>query len=154
LLAQIFLQVPVPETKKKYRVITGLCLVGRNPSLHPGDIRVVDAVDVPALHHIRDLVVFPRKGDRDVPSMLAGGDLDGDDFFVIWDESLLPRYWNYPPMDYAPAAAIEENREPTVRDLTTFFVLYMKNDQLPLIAHAHLAWADWLQEGAKHDICE
>jgi RNA-dependent RNA polymerase len=154
LLPQIFIQIPSTEAKTSYKVITGLCLVGRNPSLHPGDIRVVEAVDIPALRHIRDVVVFPRNGDCDVPSMLSGGDLDGDDFFVIWDSRLLPRRWNYPPMNYSAPATKEENREPTVKDLKTFFVLYMKNDQLPLIAHAHLAWADWLREGARHEICE
>jgi RNA-dependent RNA polymerase len=85
-LAQIFLQVPDPNQPHAYKAITGLCLVGRNPSLHSGDLRVVEGVDVPALHHLRSVVVFPQHGDRDIPSMCSGGDLDGDDFFVIWDQ--------------------------------------------------------------------
>lgn len=61
---QIFLQVPrpggLPGDSHDYMVVKGLCVVGRNPSLHPGDIRVVEAVDNPALHHLRDVVEIGR----------------------------------------------------------------------------------------------
>lgn len=39
-------------------------VVAKNPCLHPGDVRVLWAVDVPALHHMVDCVVFPQKGMR------------------------------------------------------------------------------------------
>lgn len=153
-LPQIFLQVPDPRDRRTYKVITGLCIVGRNPSLHPGDIRVVEAVDIPQLQHIRDVVVFPLNGDRDVPSMLSGGDLDGDDFFVIWDPKLLPTEWGHPPMDYTAPKALVEKTTSITKSLASFFVLFMKNDRLPLIAHAHLATADYEIEGVKHPKCE
>ena len=153
-LPQIFLQVPDHENGGTYKVITGLCLVGRNPSLHPGDIRMVEAVDVPQLRHLRDVVVFPLQGDRDVPSMCSGGDLDGDDYFVIWDEKLFPKEWSYPPMNYEAPKAPEEKEVMVANNLAEFFVLFMKNDRLPLIAHAHLATADKHPEGAKTEKCK
>jgi RNA-dependent RNA polymerase len=119
-----------------------VCIVGRNPSLHPGDIRVVEAVDCPALHGLKDVVVFPATGDRPVPNMLSGGDLDGDDFFIIWEPSLLPKIWNYPPMNYSAPKPIELERDVDVNDLRNFFVKYLKNDTLPLIATSHLALSD------------
>lgn len=157
-LPQIFLTAPkAPETDdpRNYKVITGLCVVGRNPSLHPGDIRVVNAVDVPALHHLKPgLVAFPNNGDRDIPSMCSGGDLDGDDFFVIWDQNLIPREWCYPPMEYkAPPPHQEKGNIAMDELMAVFFVLYMKNNNLPLIAHGHLATADREVEGAKHPKC-
>ncbi|KAK3330950.1 RNA dependent RNA polymerase-domain-containing protein [Apodospora peruviana] len=152
-LPQIFLQVPDPDDRGVYKVITGLCLVGRNPSLHPGDVRVVNAVDVPALRHIRDVVVFPLKGDRDIPSMCSGGDLDGDDFFVIWDQNLIPPEWCHSPMDYTPPPPMQESNGPTAESLKAFFVLYMKNNTLPLIAHAHLATADYEDDSVKNGKC-
>ncbi|KAL2128235.1 hypothetical protein VTI74DRAFT_9467 [Chaetomium olivicolor] len=152
-LPQIFLQVPDPKDRGTYKIITGLCLIGRNPSLHPGDIRVVEAVDVPQLRHIRDVVVFPLHGDRDVPSMCSGGDLDGDDFFVIWDPKLLPTEWSHPPMSYTAPKVLIEPKASSAKSLASFFVLYMKNDRLPLIAHAHLATADYEVDGAKHRKC-
>ncbi|SPO00115.1 related to RNA-dependent RNA polymerase (RdRP) SAD-1 [Cephalotrichum gorgonifer] len=152
-LPQIFLQVSDTEDPHKSTVVTGVCIVGRNPSLHPGDIRVVEAVDVPALRHLQDVVVFPTKGDRDVPSMLSGGDLDGDDFFVIWEPTLLPPEWNHPPMEHLPVKPKILTRDVATKDLQAFFVKYMKNDILPTVALAHLALADFFDDGAKNEKC-
>ncbi|KAI8722183.1 RNA-dependent RNA polymerase [Fusarium sp. LHS14.1] len=144
MLPQIFLQITDSRNYNKTHIIQGVCIVGRNPSLHPGDIRVVEAVDCPKLRHIRDVVVFPATGDRPVPNMLSGGDLDGDDFFVIWEPSLIPKTWNYSPMDYAAPKPKELDRDVNVDDLRNFFVKYLKNDKLPLIATSHLGFADQL----------
>ena len=135
-------------------VILGPILLARNPSLHPGDIRVVVGVDVPQLHHLKDVVVLPQTGDRDVASMCSGGDLDGDDFLLIWDQDLLPREWNVEPMDYSRPYVPRHEDQIDVDDLTTFFVTYMKNDTLASIAQAHLANADYLEEGVKDEKCE
>ena len=153
-LPQIFVQVPSKADANQYNVIEGICLVGRNPSLHPGDLRVVQAVNVPALHHLRDVVVFPQTGERDVPSMCSGGDLDGDDFFVIWDKELQPPEWNCDPMDYAAPTPKTQNPPVRVTDLMKFFVRFMKNDSLPTIAHAHLAQADYLNGSVKDPKCK
>jgi RNA-dependent RNA polymerase len=149
-LPEIFIQVTDPLTQK-VTVIQGICVVARNPSLHKGDVRVVKAVDVPALHHLRDVVVFPQTGDRDLPSMCSGGDLDGDDFVVIWDEELLPREWNAPPFHYDPPRPVQAEGDVTTEQIISFFVDYMENDFLGRIAHAHLAWAD--DKGLESDQC-
>lgn len=156
-LPQIFLQVPIDDSEApnstNYRVVTGVCVVGRNPSLHPGDVRVVEAVDRPELRHLRDVVVFPQKGDRDIPSMCSGGDLDGDDFFVIWDERLIPKEWNHVPMCHDEASsAPSQTGAITMKEACSFFAQYMKNDSLGLIATAHVAWAD--KVGPKHPNCK
>ncbi|WEW57495.1 RNA-dependent RNA polymerase [Emydomyces testavorans] len=153
-LPEIFVQISRADNGGKYEVIQGPCIIARNPSLHPGDIRVVKAVDVPALHHLKDVVVFPQTGDRDLPSMCSGGDLDGDDYLVIWDQDLLPDDWFREPMDYASSAKPHRlSRDVTVNDITSFFVTYIKNDRLAQIAHAHLAWADYLDRGVNDQKC-
>ena len=53
-------------------VLTGPVVVTRNPCLHPGDVRVLEAVDAPGLMHLLDCVVFPRKGPRPHPNEMAG----------------------------------------------------------------------------------
>jgi RNA-dependent RNA polymerase len=151
-LPQIFLQLSDPKSHKKTHIIEGICVVGRNPSLHPGDIRVVQAVNEPKLHHLKDVVVFPMTGDKPVPSMLSGGDLDGDDFFVIWNKHLIPMEWNHPPMDYVGTKPKEPTSDVTIDQIREFFVSYMKNDVLGVVAVAHLAHADEL--GPKHPTCE
>lgn len=47
-----------------YNVVQGKVVIAKNPCLHPGDMRVLEAVDVPALHHMVDCIVFPAKGKR------------------------------------------------------------------------------------------
>lgn len=50
-------------TEKRF-VVNGKVVVAKNPCLHPGDVRVLSAVNVPALYHMVDCVVFPQKGSR------------------------------------------------------------------------------------------
>ena len=54
------------------RVLKGPVVVGRNPCLHPGDVKKLKAVDTPQLRHLVDCVVFPRKGPRPHPNEMAG----------------------------------------------------------------------------------
>ena len=152
-LPEVFVQLS-KGPRDKPSIITGPMILARNPSLHPGDIRVVRAVDVQALRHLKDVVVVPQTGDRPIVNMCSGGDLDGDDYLVIWDKALLPHEWNHPPMDFTPAQKIPLGRPITPDDLTSFFVTYMKNDNLSRIAVAHQAFADFMDEGVKSEKCK
>ncbi|KAL6712313.1 hypothetical protein ACN47E_000190 [Coniothyrium glycines] len=152
-LPEIFIQVDDTTKKGHYKIIEGVCILARNPSLHPGDIRIVRAVNVLALHHLKNVVVLPQKGDRDLANMCSGGDLDGDDYMVLWDTDLIPRDINVPPMDFTPELPTESDGPITVADISEFFVTYMKNDSLGQIAHAHLAQADFKANGTKDDTC-
>ncbi|RDA91943.1 hypothetical protein CP533_1312 [Ophiocordyceps camponoti-saundersi (nom. inval.)] len=151
-LPQIFVQLTDHTQCDQTIVIKGVCIVGRNPSLHPGDIRVVEAVDVPQLRHLKDVIVFPSTGDRPLPNMLSGGDLDGDDFFCIWEPSLIPDEWNFPPMNYTGVKPKELSEPVKVDDIRNFFVQYMKYDNLGLIATAHVGQADL--QGPKSQLCQ
>lgn len=153
-LPEIFLQISEPTKKGRYKIIEGICVLARNPSLHPGDVRVVRAVDVPALHHMKNVVVLPQTGDRDIANMCSGGDLDGDDYIVLWDSDFLPQTVNEPPMDFTPEKPTELDRPITVEDITNFFVTYMKNDALGRIATAHLAQADYNEKGVRDEKCK
>lgn len=52
------------ETDQRTVVLGGKLVVAKNPCLHPGDVRILNCVDVPGLHHMIDCVVFPQKGKR------------------------------------------------------------------------------------------
>ncbi|MCL7022940.1 hypothetical protein MKW94_001116 [Papaver nudicaule] len=59
-----FSKLSLKESDDSSFVVVGKVVVAKNPCLHPGDIRVLCAVDVPALRHMVDCVVFPQKGNR------------------------------------------------------------------------------------------
>ena len=117
-------------------------IVGRSPSLHCGDIRKLKPRWVAGLQHLVDVVVLPARGDRPHANEMSGGDLDGDIYFVILDERLIP-VDDFEPMNFTPA------KKPTaattsisILQVANFFVDYIVNDSLGIIANAHLAWAD------------
>ena len=155
LLPEIFVQVCRPENGGKPEIIEGLCIIARNPSLHQGDVRVVRAVNKPELRHLYDVVVFPQTGTTDLASMCSGGDLDGDDYLVIWDQELIPNCakWFVPPMNHTGMKAPELDRDVTVGDITSFFAMYLKTDNLPRIATAHMALADHYADGIVNPKC-
>lgn len=55
------------------RVITGDVVVAKNPCVHPGDVRILRAVDVPAFRHMVNCLVFPQNGHRFVGALLPQG---------------------------------------------------------------------------------
>lgn len=152
-LPEVFVQICSLEKNGEPTIIEGVCILARNPSLHPGDIRVVRAVYEPKLRHLIDVIVFPQTGDRDLASMCSGGDLDGDDYLIMWDPDLIPVRWFTKPMVDRNEIGPELDRDVTVDDMTTFFVTFMKENCLPRIANAHMAWADKLEGGVREQRC-
>ncbi|GJY24251.1 probable RNA-dependent RNA polymerase 1 [Tanacetum coccineum] len=125
----------------KFKIVLGKVVVAKNPCLHPGDVRVLKAVNVPALHHMVDCVVFPQKGQRPHPNECSGSDLDGDIYFVCWDPDLIPPRQDE-PMDYTPAPSIELDHDVTIEEVEEYFTNYIVNDSLGIIANAHTVFAD------------
>ncbi|CAL9150062.1 probable RNA-dependent RNA polymerase 1 [Musa acuminata AAA Group] len=134
------------------RVLEGKVVVAKNPCLHPGDVRVLSAVDVPDLHHMIDCVVFPQKGERPHPDECSGGDLDGDIYFVSWDPELIPPRV-VPPMEYTPAPTKELDHDVTIEEVMEYFANYIVNDSLGIIANAHTVFADKASNKAESKEC-
>lgn len=153
-LPEVFCQIADTKLPGNYKIIKGVCIIARNPSLHPGDIRVVRAVDVPELRHLRDVLVLPQTGDRDLANMCSGGDLDGDDYIISWDENLIPPIINHEPMNYDSPPQKQQNTPISTGDMIAFFVAYMKNDRLGSIANTHIVWGDKLEDGVLHPRCK
>ncbi|KAL9255376.1 RNA-dependent RNA polymerase 1-like protein [Drosera capensis] len=164
---QVFVQVSDPGTKHisdgiitygsngvqpRNRIIKGRVVVAKNPCLHPGDVRALQAVDVPSLHHMLDCVVFPRKGKRPHPNECSGSDLDGDLYFVSWDPELVPPQQEE-PMDYTSAEAMVLDHDVTIEEIQEYFTNYIVNDSLGIIANAHVVFADKDPGQARSDPC-
>ncbi|XP_057538272.1 probable RNA-dependent RNA polymerase 5 isoform X2 [Amaranthus tricolor] len=73
--------------------ISGKVLVYRNPGIHFGDIHVLTARHVEGLEEIvgnsKYGIFFPIKGSRSLTDAMAGGDLDGDMYWVSRNLDLL-----------------------------------------------------------------
>ncbi|XP_064477373.1 uncharacterized protein LOC135391172 [Ornithodoros turicata] len=153
---QVFVQYTemgshVTEPAPKH-VVSGTVVVTKCPCLHPGDVRRLTAVDVPRLHHVVDCVVFPAKGPRPHPDEMAGSDLDGDEYVVIWDARLsFPS--NKKPMNFSDRNVQQRNGEITIDDMIKFLCDYIKNDAIGVLSNAHLAWADQEPDGIYSPRC-
>ncbi|KDN62798.1 putative RNA dependent RNA polymerase [Colletotrichum sublineola] len=133
----------------------GRVLVTRSPALHPGDIQLVNMRTPPPGHPLRNLrncIAFSQYGQRDLPSQLSGGDLDGDLYNIIWDEQAMPR-WTYKAADYPRVTPEPLGRPVTREDMSNWFVDFMKSDVLGLIATRHLILSDQDPQGTRGPYC-
>lgn len=104
------------------------------------------------LAQLANCVVFSRKGSRDLPSQLSGGDLDGDQYYVIWDDDCQPTRC-FSPADYPRQEPVDIGRIVSREDMTNFFIQFMETDQLGRIAVLHRVLADQKEEGTLHAHC-
>ncbi|KAL2900494.1 RNA-dependent RNA polymerase 2 [Bienertia sinuspersici] len=139
---------------EKTAILKGKVVVTKNPCLHPGDVRVLEAVYEVALEEkgLIDCLIFPQKGERPHPNECSGGDLDGDLYFISWDEKIIPPK-TVAPMDYTACRPRIMDHDVTMEEIQRFFVDYMISDTLGTISTAHLVLADREPEKALSPKC-
>ncbi|KAI9830423.1 MAG: hypothetical protein M1838_005811 [Thelocarpon superellum] len=145
----------ITEAGRREVLVQNNVVITRAPALHPGDVQMVHAVDVPAgspLEWLHNCVVFSQHGVRDLPSKLSGGDLDGDLYHVIYDARLRPARL-YEPAEYPRTQESLLDRPVQKADIIDFFLTFMQQDQLGRIAILHQAIADHKDEGTSHPDC-
>ena len=167
-----------PSHPSLIRRLTGRVLVYKNPCLHPGDLLTPTAVDKEELHSLHNVIVFPVKGSRSLPASSGGGDLDGDEFGIIWDKDLIPpetatfQSLNYNkvleeyrdklkaerPDDVSEAGTVVDRNIPLHLDdnaqsiLANSYCQVISNQLLGVISHYHLAISDLKEEGARDEL--
>ncbi|KAE9983037.1 hypothetical protein BLS_005054 [Venturia inaequalis] len=137
------------------QVHLGRVAVTRSPTNHPGDLQFADSVDVSLdspLRELHNLVFFSEYGERDLPSQLGGGDLDGDMYDIFWEPLLIPP-GRCTPADYPRLPAIDIGRTVTVKDITNHFVDYMKSDNVGLLSNHLMTLADRQDSGIRDKDC-
>ena len=156
---------------------TGRVLVYKNPCLHPGDLLTPTAVDKEELHNLHNVIVFPITGRVSLPACSGGGDLDGDEFAVIWDKDIVPpETATISPLDYErvlqeykqkpEAMPLNLAQQPTVQDrnipfhldaniqsiLAQSYCRLITNNLLGIISHYHVAISDMQPDGARDSL--
>ena len=140
---------------KRHIILGDRIVITRAPALHPGDVQLVTAVNVPEdspLRALHNCVVFSQQGPRDLPSQLSGGDLDGDLFHIIFDERLVPDF-TVEPAEYEKAPIRDLGRPVEANDIVDFFIEYMQMDRLGQIANKHKIRADVKPMGTRDPDC-
>ena len=95
-----------PTVRGQPCTLSGCVIVAKNPCYLLGDVRRLKAISdsqrVQKIEHLIDCIVFPTNGEQPHPNEIAGSDLDGDQYFVCWDERLIIQS-TCEPYDYLPA---------------------------------------------------
>lgn len=137
--------------------LEGKVVVFRNPCVLPSDVRVLNACNKSSASRLKKLyqncLVIPSQGKDSHARECAGGDLDGDLYYVIWDEKLIPKSLKVPGEPIVEV--VTEDKKTLTTDnsrelvsMTQFFCDYVSKNQLGIIANAHLAVSDEL--GMRH----
>ena len=139
------------------------CTIAKCPCLHPGDVRVLDfkcyiegdesTEKYKIFDKYENVLIFPSKGPRPHPNECSGSDLDGDNYFVFYDEDLiLDEKKLTKPMNYSFSLKPLKKDNIQIEDVIEYFAEYTNLNNLGLIGDAHLALADRDPLGAKGKI--
>ena len=74
-------------------------VVSKTPCYCLSEMRVVKTKNVPQMNHLVNCIAFSKNGNRPLPNCLSGGDLDGDQYFVSFNQ-ILCRFQNEAPIEY------------------------------------------------------
>ena len=96
---EVFVRIIKPFSKKEEQdlILEGEVYVTKNPCLHPGDIKLLKAVNNEVVYknlsHMINVIVFSSLEDendkRPIQNQISGGDLDGDIYYVSWNKDII-----------------------------------------------------------------
>ncbi|CAJ0597907.1 unnamed protein product [Cylicocyclus nassatus] len=137
----------VLEVKHTQNIDFRPVMITKNPCHVAGDVRMFTAVYQPALAHLFDVVVFPRHGPRPHPDEMAGSDLDGDEYSVIFDPDI---HFDHNEEAMTFPKSTPDDFEST-DDMVDFFLKYLRQDSIGRMSNAHLILAD--RKGLFDEVC-
>ena len=166
---EVFVRIIKPFSRKEEQDFTleGEVYVTKNPCLHPGDIKILKAVNneivYKNLSHMINVIVFSSLEDendkRPIQNQISGGDLDGDVYYVSWNKDIIdgiikrnvapqedPKYPVNNKNEDNISGIINSNivleKTISMNDVILSHINTMKNDLVPLISNLYLAHAD------------
>ncbi|KAI8969197.1 RNA dependent RNA polymerase-domain-containing protein [Mycotypha africana] len=153
---EVFLQI----TRNRYgtvlsrHVIQGPCVVFRENSCFPSDVRVVHAVDYKELRHYVNVLVYSVYDLCDLPSICSNDAPDDDNFNIIWDKRLIPPKVHLTDhRNYTTVVSPKSLKKISFTEAAKFFTTYISKDVSPILKEAYIALADWHKEGIFNGAC-
>jgi len=89
-----------------------------------------------------NVIVFPSKGKTSHPNQMAGGDLDGDDYFIFFDDELVSQIKPIDSYTYPSCNLVIDKSKIEIDDIIDHFVTYNSSNILGKIANLQIAIAD------------
>ncbi|KAI8641842.1 RNA dependent RNA polymerase-domain-containing protein [Parasitella parasitica] len=151
---EIFLQITDPSGLAANRkVIEGPCVVYRESSCFPGDVRVMAAINYPQLRHYTNVLIFSATDKYDLPSICSNDDPDEDNFHITWDTRLLPEKRSEYARIYQTAMTPLQSKRISFREAAKFFTTYISKDKSRKLHEAFIAIADRHKDGVFNGDC-
>ncbi|KAJ7139818.1 RNA dependent RNA polymerase-domain-containing protein [Mycena epipterygia] len=156
----IFVCTRAPDSNR-LNYIEGPVLISRSPTIHPGDVQLVNAIGKPpsgspfAHEPLPNTVVFSVLGKRPLPSCCGGGDLDGDTYNII-PLNKCPAFRperTFEPGKYAAAPKKYLDHPSTIIDVAEFVIEYINSHVLGIVSINWLLIADQSEAGILDPDC-
>ena len=149
------------ENSKINKILNQKVVIYRSPSLYPGDIKILNAVNNSFLDHMINVVVFSKKGKRPTFNQLSGGDLDGDRYFILYNDYIIKHLkdTNCEPLEDPKYSNSEKNNNNiktekiTIEDSINCMIKSSSNNLIGQICDNHLSFADESKLKAKDPKC-
>ena len=100
------------------------------------------------MHDNFNVVVFSSQGERPAFNKMSNGDLDGDTYFVCWDQELTQHFDPSEPnevkdIDFDFILESFPQQKPAKQEISDHLVWFYKNDNMGQINNLHLAICDY-----------
>ena len=143
-------------------ILNKKCIVTKCPCIHPGDIRIMDFKRYNINNHdntfkykiyesYKNVLIFSHKGNRPDPDKISNSDLDGDCYFVIFDDYLCNKINSVEPAEsvtnnskFNDINSILNliNSKQLIEEVVNYFCDFSVKNNLGLIADIHLSISD------------
>ena len=136
------------ENSNINKILNQKVIIYRSPSLHPGDIKILNAVNNPFLDHMINVIVFSKQGNRPTFNQLSGGDLDGDRYFILYNDYITNNIKDTKCKSLEDLKYTEKNNKYikngkiTIKDSINCMIKATSNNVIGQICYNHLSIAD------------
>jgi len=147
------------ESSNINKILNQKVVIYRSPSLHPGDIKILTAVNNHLLDHMVNVIVFSKQGSRPTFNQLSGGDLDGDRYFISYNDDITKNIkdTNCKPLEdlkYTEKSNKNiKNEKIVIEDSINCMIKTTSNNVVGQICDNHLSFADESKQKAKDPNC-
>ncbi|CAF4060399.1 unnamed protein product [Rotaria sordida] len=142
-----------PLKNPEFKTVVGPVIITKNPCAYAGDIMKLEAVDLPELDCLKDVIVFSTQGYRPDCNKIAGSDLDGDHYFVYWGQQLQPS-GTIEPLEYKTQSSSSDSIPITADNVKDYCLSLLGATSYGEIYNLHAIVVDQNQEKHPKRTCQ